>query len=285
MDLYQLKYFLALAKELHFWNTAAKMNITQSALSRQIQALENELDVQLFYRDKRNVKLTPAGKFLQEKWSIEMNQLESVHQMAKQIHLGESGTITIAHPDSISSSLLPDFLEKVLACYPQLQIELLQLPYEHQDDYLLNYKIDLAFTRDVNHSPSINSRPLASEKLSLVVPEDHYFNFPEDISSQSLENERFILTVNASESSYNNLIQDVFTFYNISRKSFIMSEFGSTIISLVKKGLGISILPKSYAQNGNTGVKFIDLPFETQLFMIWRKDDPNPIVNNLLKLM
>ncbi|WP_326983603.1 LysR family transcriptional regulator [Chryseobacterium sp. MYb264] len=285
MDLHQLKYFLALAKELHFWNTAAKMNITQSALSRQIQALENELDVQLFYRDKRNVKLTPAGKFLQEQWALEINQLESVHQMAKQIHLGAYGKIRMAHPDSISSSILPDFLEKVLDHYPHLELELIQLPYENQDEYLLNYKIDFAFTRDINHSLSINSRLISSEKLTLVVPWDHPLSSPEDISSQSIENERFILTVNDYESSYNRHIREVFSFYNISQKSYIMSEFGSTIISLVKKGLGISILPKSYAKNGNTGVKFIDLPFETNLFVIWRKNDPNPIVNNLLKLI
>ena len=100
MNIQQLKYFLALAKELHFWNTSAKMNITQSALSRHIQSLESELGVQLFYRDKRNVKLTPAGKFLQEKWGEELSQMESFHQLARQIHLGESGTIRIAHPGS-----------------------------------------------------------------------------------------------------------------------------------------------------------------------------------------
>ena len=68
MDLQQINYFLTLADKLHFWKTAAKMNITQSALSRQIQALEQELDIQLFIRNKRNVKLTAAGKFLKEKW-------------------------------------------------------------------------------------------------------------------------------------------------------------------------------------------------------------------------
>lgn len=285
MDIHQLKYFLALAKELHFWNTAAKMNITQSALSRQIQALENELDVQLFYRDKRNVKLTPAGKFLQEQWALEVNQLESIHQLARQIHLGEHGRVKIAHPDSISSSILPDFLENILAQYPKLQIELIQLPYENQDDYLLNYKIDLAFTRDVNHSLAINSKPLSSENLALVVPQNHHFNTSEDITSQSLENQKFILTTNDYESSYNAHIQQIFSFYNISQDSYIMCEFGSTIISLVKKGLGISILPKSYSQHEISGVKFIDLPFETNLFINWRKDDPNPIVNNILKLI
>lgn len=67
MDIQQIRYFLALAKELHFWNTSEKVGITQSALSRQIMSLESELNVKLFNRDKRNVNLTDAGLFLKEK--------------------------------------------------------------------------------------------------------------------------------------------------------------------------------------------------------------------------
>ncbi|HZI01934.1 MAG TPA: LysR family transcriptional regulator, partial [Flavisolibacter sp.] len=68
MELQQIRYFLALADELHFWNTAEKLYITQSALSRQIKALENELGVLLFIRTKRNVKLTEAGTYYREQW-------------------------------------------------------------------------------------------------------------------------------------------------------------------------------------------------------------------------
>ena len=63
MNLQQIKYFLALSDELHFWKTSEKVFITQSALSRHIKSLETELGVQLFERDKRNVKLTAAGEF------------------------------------------------------------------------------------------------------------------------------------------------------------------------------------------------------------------------------
>jgi len=285
MDLHSLKYFLALAEELHFWNTASKMNITQSALSRNIQSLESELGIQLFDRNKRNVKLTAAGKFLKEEWAKELNQLESIHELAKKIHFGEYGLIKIAHPDSISSSILPDFISRLVDRFPQLKIELIQLRYEHQDEFLNDYKIDLAFTRDLNKSKLINSRKLQSEKLSLVVPSEHPLCFPEDINSETLQNEKFILTANDHESSYNHLIQEVFAFYNINAESYIMCEFGSTIISLVKNKSGISILPHSYSHQENPGVKFIDLPFQTDLFINWRKDDPNPIVNNILELI
>lgn len=285
MDIQQLKYFLALAKELHFWNTAAKMNITQSALSRQIQSLENELGLQLFYRNKRNVKLTPAGRFLQEKWSDEVNQLEALHLLARQIHLGEQGTIRVAHPDSISSSILPDFVSKVTTAFPKLRLELLQLPYESQEDYLKNYKIDLAFTRDITPSPTISSRKIYTENLCLAVTEKHPFTVLKNISAESLEGQKFLLTTGDYSSSYNALVTEVLRSYNVVPESYIRCEFGSTIMSMIKKGLGISILPQSYQLHEVAGVRFIPLPFMTDLYINWRKDDPNSILNNLLDLV
>src|ERR1700760_3940295 len=138
MTLEQIRYFLALADELHFWKTAGKMNITQSALTRQIQALEAELNVQLFERNKRNVKLTPAGRFLKEKWAMELSKLEFIHQHAQQIQLGESGTIIIAHPDSISGSIMPELLSRIAKTIPKLKIELVQVRYEDQQNLLRN---------------------------------------------------------------------------------------------------------------------------------------------------
>ncbi|WP_240484986.1 LysR family transcriptional regulator [Arenibacter latericius] len=85
MTIQQIKYFLILANELHFWRSAEKTFISQSSLSRQIQSLEQELGVQLFERDKRNVKLTDAGKFLKEKYAVLIEELDQYHRHAKKL--------------------------------------------------------------------------------------------------------------------------------------------------------------------------------------------------------
>ncbi|NAW52129.1 LysR family transcriptional regulator [Elizabethkingia argentiflava] len=285
MNIQQLKYFLELAKELHFWNTAAKINITQSALSRQIQSLENQLGVQLFYRDKRNVKLTPAGKFLQEKLGNELVQLHAYQQIAQQIHLGERGTIRIAYPDSISSSIIPDFIKRVSEVFPKLKLELVQLPYKIQEEYLKNFKIDLVFGRDASKSVTIDAKKIHYENLSFVVPENHHFKTLTDISESTFEGQKFILTTEDHSSSYNKLIQEVLQSYKIPQDTYIHCEFGSTIISLIKKGLGISILPHSYQLHENKAVRFIPIPFVTDLYIHWRKDDPNPILKKILEFI
>ncbi|MEC4034337.1 LysR substrate-binding domain-containing protein [Myroides odoratimimus] len=285
MDIQQIKYFLALADELHFWNTASKMNITQSALSRQIQSLENELGVLLFYRDKRNVSLTPSGKFLQEKWNRELNRLDSFHHIAKQLHLGELGTIKIAYPDSISSSFIPNLLKRILEQYPNLKIELVQLPYQLQEQYLQENKIELLFSRDVCQSSIIEQRKLDSERLAFVVYEDHDFTSIRDITKESLSNQRLILATESHSSSYNEIINTILDSYEIDPNLYVQCDFGSTIIALVQSRIGISILPISYQYNQYKGVRFIPLSTTTDLYVQWKKDNPNPILKNIFTLI
>lgn len=285
MDLQQIKYFLALARELHFWNTAAKMNITQSALSRQIQSLEAELGVLLFERNKRNVKLTPAGQFLREKWDVELNELDFFHEHARQIQLGETGTIVIAHPDSISASLMPDLLSRITAAYPKLRVELVQVRYEDQQDFLRNYKVDLAITRDVNTADDIRSEKIHTDNLAIVVPEDHPFREVKDITTASLSSEKFILPIRDGGSSYSDIIQQLFRSFEVTPNAYLHSEFGSAIIALVRNGLGIAVLPDSYKYHESPGIRFIQMPFQTDLFLNWRIDDQHPVLSNVLALL
>lgn len=285
MDLQQIRYFLALARELHYWKTAEKMNITQSALTRRIQSLENELGLLLFDRNKRNVKLTPAGHFLRDKWEVELNEIEYIHQFAKQIHLGENGTIKIAHPDSISASIMPDILANIAKEYPKIQIELVQVTYENQQEFLTNYKIDLAITRDINHKSGIKSKKIYSDYLALVVPENHPFATFEDLTKAQLATQKFILPTIDEGSSYGHIIQQLFSSFDFTPDVYLYSEFGSTIIALVRKGLGIAVLPDSYSYHESPSLRFIKLPFQSDLYLNWRADDHNPVLSNVLKLI
>jgi len=285
MDLQQIRYFLALSRELHYWNTAAKMNITQSALTRQIQSLENELGLLLFERNKRNVKLTPAGHFLKDKWEIEINEIEFIHQFAKQIHLGESGTVRIAYPDSISASIMPDILAHIAAKYPKLRVELVQVLYENQQEFLRNYKVDLIIARDINNLQGIKSKKVYTDHLALVVPENHPFQNIQDLSPATLAQQKFILPTIDEGSSYGHIIQQVFSHFDFTPDVYLHSEFGAIIIALVRKGLGIAILPDSYQYHDSPGLRFIKLPFKTDLYLNWRTDDQNPTLSNVLQLI
>lgn len=285
MDLQQIRNFLKLSEELHFWRTAGMMNITQSALSRQIMALEEELGVVLFERNKRNVKLTPSGVFLKDKWSVLLDDLNFVHLFARKMSEGETGSIRIAHPDSISYSFLPDVLVKINNSHPDLSIELVQLLYENVQESLQDYKIDIAFTRQINTLPGISSMKIKSESVALFVPSDHFYKQYSDITRENLADQEFILPVAERKSSYHIMVSEIFKSYGFLPKSHYQSDFGSSILGLVSKGLGIAILPIDFAKNGISGSRAIELPYCTDLFASWRADEKSAAIQNVLQIV
>lgn len=284
MDIQQIRYFLELSKELHFWNTAEKMFITQSALSRQIKSLEEELGIQLFERNKRNVKLTAAGSFLRDEWKRMLEEISSVHRHAKQIHEGKYGSITIGYPGSIAYGFLPELMGEIGRKLPELKVELIEPEDTTFESMLLNYQMDLALRREASGNPALQSICLYSENLTLIVPSKHALTQAKFKKLSQLKDEKFILSGLHHNTYYVATLNEIFNEYKFTPKVHIESDFGSTVMSLVAKGLGVSIMPGSYEFGKPRGVRFIKLPYETRLYATWRKDDNNPALKNTLEL-
>ena len=288
MTIQQIKYFLTLSNELHFWKTSEKMFISQSSLSRQIQSLENEMGIQLFERDKRNVKLTDAGKFLQKKWSHTIKELDQIHRQAKKIDEGIAGFVTISYPGSIAFKFLPNFLEILNTNLPDLKLELIEPTDKTHEKLLLNYDTDIAFSRDAIQNINIGSQKISSEPICLVVPLNHWLNEASIENLNDLKDEKFIISGLHQTTFFASLLRNFFDKYSFEPKTIIESDFGGMILNLVSRGLGISILPLSYKYAKFQNVRFIELPEEIDLFVNWRKNDPNKTINkiiNLTKLM
>ncbi len=184
-----------------------------------------------------------------------------------------------------TGSLIPEIMVRISKAYPKLQIELVQVLYENQQDFLRNYKIDLNITREMNSSQGILSENIYSDNLSIVVPENHPYQTIEDLNKETLQQQKFILPIKDEGSSYSDIIKQMFKTLDVEPDVFLHSEFGSTIIALVRKGLGIAILPDSYMYHESPGLRFIKLPFKTDLYLNWRADDHNPVLSNVMKLI
>lgn len=282
MELQQIRYFLALSSELHFWNTAEKLFITQSALSRQIKSLEDELGVQLLERSKRNVKLTAAGVFYREQWLRLMEEINRVHRQAKSIHDGMHGSISIGYPGSIAYGFLPELIAGIAQRFPEIRMELVEPVDTSVETLLLNYQLDLALRRDPAQNPALQSLCLYSEPFALVVPAYHPLHQHNFSGLQDVQQEKFILSGLHHNTFYVSTLQQIFHQYNFVPDVHIETDFGNVILSLVAKGLGVSILPGSYAFNAGNEVRFIKLPHQTNLYVTWRKDDINPVLKNVL---
>ncbi|PVY42884.1 LysR family transcriptional regulator [Pontibacter virosus] len=285
MELQQIKYFLALARELHFWNTAERMFITQSALSRQIKALENELGVLLFERNKRSVKLTEAGAFLRDQWTPLLDEINRVHLQARKIHEGAFGTVRIGYPGSIAYGFMPDLITSISKALPELKVDLVEPTDISFEQLLLNYQMDMAFRRDPAENPALQSEFLYSEPYALVVPQSHRLTEANFTGMHDLENDKFILSNLAQTTYYTAGLRQIFEDYRITPDVRIETDFGGMVLGLVSKGLGVTILPYSYSFSALPNVRFITLPYRTNLYVTWRRSDNSPVLKNILKLV
>ena len=282
MNLDQVRYFLRLADKLHFWQTAEHLNMTQSSLSRHIQSLENELGFRLFERNQRSVRLTAAGQLLQVEWQRLLPELEAVQRHAQQISAGEVGSLRIGHIGAVAHAWLPKLLTGFTARYPLVQLELIEVIATESEQRLLTYQVDLGVWRHPAESPALASEQLFLEPLALVVPDHHWLQEETFTSLADLHEERFVLPALNGDSPYVRALGQLFAQYGYQPQLTIASDFGATILSLVAAGLGISVLPMSYAGSPMQGLRFIELPHHSPVFMVWRPDDRSAVLQHLL---
>ncbi len=288
MNLQQIEYFLTLADELHFWKTSEKVFITQSALSRHIKSMEQELGFDLFERDKRNVKLTPAGEFLRDQYAKLLADYQSVTRRASLIASGEIGAIRIGFPASITFSVLPDLLLALHQKYPHIVAQMIEVDASDVDPFLLAHRIDIAFNRESAKAKDLASSHLMTENFALVVPAHHRFAGKSELKLSDLyklKNEEFVLPALNGKSEHASQLRAIFQGAGFDPIIHVESDFGVALLGLVAKGLGISIMPISYAHHLKHEVHFIKIPPTSDLLALWRVGDANPALQIFLQVI
>lgn len=284
MTVQQIRYFLVLAQELHFWRSSEKLYLSQSTLSRQIFSLEEELGLKLFERNKRNVKLTDAGVYLYEKWTVLIDELDRTIQQAKNIHMGTTGVVSISYPGSIIHNFLPEVLELFSTRFPEVKIELME-PVDHdQERLLLDYKIDISFSRDSSSHPFLNCEKLYTEPICVVVPQQHWLTQDTYDNLRDLKDEKFIITGLHHNTYFASLLRQMFNNAGIEPAIQIETDFGAIILNLVSQNRGVSVLPMSFASAGNENLRFIPLNETVDLYVHWRKNDHNKILEQFINV-
>ncbi|WP_165903821.1 LysR family transcriptional regulator [Hymenobacter gummosus] len=281
MNLHHIRYFLRLADKLHYWQTADELGITQSSLSRHVQALEQELGCRLLQRSQRRVRLTEAGQLLQAEWTRLLAELDAVHRYARLVSAGEVGRLRLGHVGSVAPQWLPRLLTAFAARCPQVQLELLEVGAAQSEQLLLTYQLDLGFWREPAQNPALESTAVFSEPLVLVLPAAHPVRAGTFTSLAALREERFILPSLGEEGAYGRALRQMFEGYGYEPQRTITSDFGATILSLVAAGLGVSVLPASYAGSPVAGLRFIPLPHHSTVYLTCRRNDPSAVVGNL----
>lgn len=284
-----LRYFIAVAEELHFGRAARRLHISQPPLSQQIAMLENDLGVRLFERSKRKVELTSAGiQFLKDARAILADMTKSACR-ARLAAEGQTGILRIGLNYSAPINPVVSLLFHAFARqYPHVNLELNELNSAKQLQGLYRNTLDLCFiwaTRD-DASPDITLLPVSEDELYLIAPQKNLLAHKQRIDVGDLKQQMIFL----------NLRQIRMNFYDALLHQCHAQKFEPEIrsdipqllfiMSMVAAGQGIAFVPKYFnqVQPKKTIMRrchFIPKEARSMPFRLaFRSKDPSPLVQN-----
>jgi len=286
-ELRHLRYFLAVAEDLHFRKAAERLYISQPGLSRQIKQFEEQLGYPVFERNNRKVSLTPAGAYLQNEVSALLKKLDGIVQHARLLHDGMEGRLNFGYVGSAMQEIIPELFLRFRADRPNIRYGLEALSNREQVARLLTYDIDIGFVRLERLPRELESKAMFVETFSLVLPGNHPLTSANFSSVEQLREEGFILFEPAYSQTYYDSVMTIFADAGFTPEVSHRTVHATTIYRLVENGFGVSVVPTSLKKGYVANVKFIeltDIPQRTTLSAVWRRDDENPIVQAFVEL-
>jgi DNA-binding transcriptional LysR family regulator len=292
MELRHLRYFIAVAEELHFHRAATRLHMSQPPLSQQIRALERELGVTLLARNRRRVALTAAGAaFLEDARAI-LASVDRAADRARGIARGSQGTLSIGFVGSaMFSPALPNMLRAFRAGHPDVELVLRELQTMAQLAALAAGELDVGVIRGPIELAELNGQlelmTIQRERLVAAVPADHPLATQRRLRAEDLRGESFvILHRREAPGLYAGLTAAMGEAGGVPDDVLEVAEM-QTIISLVAGGFGVSLVPASVGQVDRSDVAFRRLTGPTptiELAVAWRSGAGTPVREEFLSI-
>lgn len=287
MELRHLRYFVAVAEELHFGRAAKRLNMAQPPLSQQIRDLEHELGAPLFRRTSRRVELTAPGRiFLTEARGI-LGHARRAGDMVKASRRGEYGSISIGFVTSAIYSAMTPTLRGFHSQFPHVEIRCHELATPEQIAALHKGDISVGFLRTPISDDGIKTSLLLREFLVLVLPEDHPAARKSNLRLQDFASEPFILFPRKQgPGSYDQIISTC----QAAGFSPILAQEGNemqTMLGLVAAGLGISLVPASLQNLRRPGIVYKTLSTPTaeiEISLATRNGENDPVERSFINV-
>ncbi len=290
VELRQLRYFIAVAEEMHFGRAARRLHMTQPPLSQAIQALESRLGAELFLRTRRSVTLSAAGRALLPEAQRMMLQADALPALAQRAAAGESGNLSLAFVSMADYSILPQALREFRAAYPSVQIRLQEATTDLQLDMLAAGNIDLGLLvmpLPEKLKTDIDGLQVLSEPLVLALPEG-LVRKRGPVSLSQLGKQPLIIFPRQVAPAFHDKILDRYRDAGLTPRIGQEAIQMQTIIALVSAGMGIALVPQSVSNLQRPGVEYRALreagaPID--LGLAWRRDNHSPVLSAFVELM
>ena len=244
MELRHLRYFRAVAEELHFGRAAQRLLIAQPPLSQQIRQLERELGVTLLIRSTRNVALTPAGRAYLERAIAILDAVDDAADLARRVAEGATGRLTIGCVGSATYSVLPQLVRALSELLPGVEVRVRgEMLAPTQLAALAAGEIDLALLRPPVVDPGLCTEVIRRDALLVALPEGHRLSGRKKIAVTDLRCEDLISHVGGGHSVMASLLTTLCSGAGFTPRVRHEVVETSTLVTLVAAGLGVAIVP------------------------------------------
>ncbi len=284
MELRQIRSFLSIAETLHFGRTAELIHLSQPALSLQIKALEEEVGVRLFERNRRKTTLTAAGLAFRDDAAAALSQLEQAMRSARLAANGKLGLLRIGFISTVGSEIVPNIVRQFRELNPEVEFSLRAIPTADQVQMLESGTLDIGFFRlPIGGHSALEVVTVHRERFVLVVPASHKLATRKRVRLSEVSGQNFVLYERTYAPGFHDLIfgmlRDARIVPNISQTAAELSM----LISLVDAHMGVAILPLSAVKHSVASVVACDIldriPM-SEIGMAVRKGTRAPVVDN-----
>jgi len=255
MELRQIRSFLSIAETLHFGRTAELIHLSQPALSLQIRALEEEVGVRLFERNRRKTTLTAAGFAFRDDAAAALSQLEQAIRRARLAASGKLGLLRIGFVSTAGSEIVPNIVRQFRESNPEVEFSLRNILTAQQVQMLEAGSLDIGFLRlPIGEQSALDVVTVHREPFVLVVPSSHKLAKRKRVRLREVAGQDFVMYERAYAPGFHDLM------FGILRDARIAPNVTQTaveipmLISLVASGMGITILPASAVKHSVASV-------------------------------
>jgi DNA-binding transcriptional LysR family regulator len=255
MELRQIRSFLSIAETLHFGRSAELIHLSQPALSLQIRALEEEVGVRLFERNRRKTTLTAAGVAFRNDAAAALLQLEQAIRKSRLAAGGKLGLLRIGFISTAGTEIVPDIFREFREKNPEVEFSLRAITTADQVQMLETGSLEIGFLRlPIGEHSGLDVVTVHREPFVLVVPASHKLAKRKKLRLSEVSGQEFVMYERRYAPGFHDLIfgmlRDAGIVPNVSQTAAEIS----TVISLVVAHMGIAILPASAVKHGVASV-------------------------------
>jgi DNA-binding transcriptional LysR family regulator len=285
MELRQLSYFIAVAEELHFARAAARLNVAEPALSRQIRQMERELNVQLFDRTTRSVRMTGAGTVFLDEARRALLQVGHAVSLAQQAQRGEAGELLLGFGTSAAYDVLPRLVRAYHARYPQVEIKPQHFFGRERLRALEERRIHVGIVHQPRKHETLLTEIIQREPMLLALPEAHPLAKLDSIPIAALSSEVFIVASAGQARGTDDETRPEFHELGLRPREIQVVPDTLTKLGLVSAGIGVALIASVTRMLMTQGVVFRELADaapQQVTALAWHRDERSPTVQGLI---